>query len=79
MKEALIKGLGKDEARELELAFKSALVLRERLAEVLEEKQRKKINASLNDKAYDSPNWVYKQADRQGYATAIKDVLALLE
>lgn len=79
MKEVWTKGLSSDAVKEMELAYRSALVLRKRLTEVLEDKQRKKINASLNDKTYDTQNWAYKQADRQGYATAIKDVLALLE
>lgn len=79
MKEVWTKGLSSGAVKEMELAYRSALVLRKRLTEVLEDKQRKKINASLNDKTYDTQNWAYKQADRQGYATAIKDVLALLE
>lgn len=79
MKEVWTKGLSEDARKEMELAYRSALVLRKRLTEVLEKKQKAKINASLNDKAYDTQNWAYKQADRQGYATAIKDVLALLE
>lgn len=79
MKEVITKGLDTDAAKEMELAFRSALHLRKRLIDILEDKQKKKINASLNDKTYDKQNWAYKQADRQGYATAIKDVLALLE
>lgn len=79
MKEVLTKGLDKDAAEEMELAFRSASLLRKRLAQLLEDKQRRKVNASLNDKVYDSPNWAYKQADRQGYATAIKEILTLLE
>ncbi len=79
MKDSLTRGLEKDAKEEMELTFKSALHLRKRLYKVIEEKKTKVIDAGLNNTSYDCPNWPYKQADTQGYARAIKEVLALLE
>lgn len=79
MKKSLVNGLEKDQAKEMELAFRSASHLRERLSELLDKEKTARIEQNLGDKAYDTPNWQYKQAHNQGYAEGLRYAISLLE
>lgn len=47
----------------------------ERLQKVLEKKLRDRVPAD----DYETPSWAFKQADRNGYERAIKEVLDLID
>lgn len=78
MKTALIKGLKKDQAAEIEQDFKAAAYLRERLTAILEEKVDALRRDIRQKTTYESPSWAYVQADYIGYERAIYEVISLL-
>ena len=78
MKTALLKGLKKDQAAEIEQDFKAAAYLRERLTAILEEKVDALRRDIRQKTTYESPSWAYVQADYIGYERAIYEVISLL-
>ena len=79
MKLSITKGLEKDQAEEVTLAFKSSGVIRERLIKIAQDKITTADKASMSDSGYDNPNWAYKQADTQGYKRAISEIISILK
>lgn len=67
-----------DRKKEIEQSFRSASVMRKRLIEMLERKQRLSRENSMYEEGYDCPNWAYKQADARGYERALSEVISLL-
>jgi hypothetical protein len=78
MKIAWTKGKGKQEVDDIRSTFKASLVMRVRLAEMLEAKVVAKDRACMESDGYDCANWVYKQADAQGYKRALSEVISLI-
>ena len=78
MKTSWTQGI-KDEQREMDVrvAFKSSLILRQRLAEMCGHK----IMTSISTKKaqYDTPSWAYTQADLIGYRRALEEIISILE
>ena len=79
MKTVWKKGLEKDAAEEIELAFNSGGVLRQRLREILLERIEVADRRSVSEEGYDCPNWAYKQADTSGYKRALFEIISLIE
>lgn len=79
MKTVWTKGLEPDHAKEISGDFKSSLLIRKRLAEILEGKAKGAERVSRSKEAYDNPNWAYMQADTVGYKRALYEIMALLE
>ena len=79
MKTAWIKGvLDKQIEQDIRSTFKSSLVVRRRLAEILEGKIYSKEQSGMCSDEYDCPNWAYKQADSQGYKRALSEIISLI-
>ena len=79
MKQSWTKGLDKDLALEVKQHFASSLILRKRLIDMLQEKEREASKDGRSKGGYDCPNWAYKQADLVGYSRALQDVISLIE
>lgn len=50
----------------------------ERLIDLIDTKTKDMDSAERSIKVYDSPNWAYQQAHRNGYATAMTSIKNLL-
>jgi hypothetical protein len=77
MKLSWTEGLDGDQKKDIQSSFKSATVIRNRLAEMCESKI--KTSLSPNKAQYDSPNWTYKKADEIGYRRALEEIIGLLK
>lgn len=66
------KGVEDEDKKEAELrSYKLAF---DALKEILEDEQER-----YHHPNYDTPNWAYRQADRNGYDRAIRHVIKLIE
>jgi hypothetical protein len=74
-----LKGLTEEERVELEQLFSASLVVRKKLTEILEGKVRSADRRSVSIESYESPSWVYTQADTNGYIRALREVITLIE
>lgn len=79
MKKSWTTGLEPDASKEIEMAFKSSLILRKRLKELLEAKEISNYKSNISKDDYASPNWGVKKADSIGYARALSDIIKLIE
>jgi hypothetical protein len=79
MKTSWTKGVEPESSKEIELQFKASVVVRRRLAELLQDKYAAADKSRLLKDGYDSPNWAFKQADVVGYHRALSEILSLLE
>ena len=77
MKTSWTSDLEGDQKKDIESAFKSATVIRNRLTEICESKI--KTSLSANKAQYDSPNWAYQKADDIGYRRALEEIIGLLK
>lgn len=57
------------------VSVKSASHVLERLAEILHDRVEADAKSSKDD--YTSPSWAYRQADKVGYARAMREVIDL--
>lgn len=79
MKTTWTKGLDKELSRDVVATFKGALIMRNRMKKMLEDKIDSAERGSRNKEGYDCSNWAYKQADTIGYKRAMQEVISLLE
>lgn len=79
MKTSWTQGLDKEAAVDVRQQYKEALVVRRRLAEMLEAKAASSIRAARTKDGYDNPNWAYLQADARGYERALMEVISLID
>lgn len=68
-----------DRKKEIKQSFLASIVMRKRLKELLERKQKSSNKNSMTAEGYECPNWALKQADARGYERALEEVLSLLE
>lgn len=68
----------KARADEIRQSFKSSIVMRKRLMELLEKRMKASWTDSLLEDAYDTPNWALKQADARGYERAMREIFKLI-
>jgi hypothetical protein len=78
MKQSWILGLEPDIAKEIKGDFKSSLLVRNRLAVLLNDKITSSRRALVNKEGYEVANWAYKQADGIGYERALQEVISLI-
>ena len=78
MKTVWTKGKDKQEVDDIRSTFKASLIIRARLAEILDGKVSVAERASMDADNYDCPNWAYKQADAQGYKRALSEIISLI-
>ena len=64
-----------EERKTFLVSVKSASHVLERLAEILSERVEADAKSSKDD--YHSPSWAYRQADKVGYARAMREVIDL--
>jgi len=88
MQHSWTKGLDGDQKKDIESAFKSATVIRNRLTKICESKIKTSLSTNkaqydspnwANKAQYDSPNWAYQKADDIGYRRALEEIIGLLE
>lgn len=79
MKQAWTKGLEPELQKEIRMAFKSSLILRKRLAEIIRDKEASNYRKNLSSNDYENPNWAYLKADSIGYANGLRAILELIE
>lgn len=77
MKTAWFKGLDAQGQADVKSAFKSSSRLRQRLAELCQQKSASSL--TVNKEQYESPNWAYMQADNLGYRRALNEIISLLD
>lgn len=70
-------GMTEQEKEDFASLLRSNLVLR-RFKQLLLDLDRQQENQETNQADYDNSSWAYKQADRNGYRRAIKDLKELL-
>jgi len=78
MKTVWTKGKDKQEVDDIRSTFKASIVIRARLAEILDAKIVSKERACMDTEEYDCANWAYKQADAQGYKRALSEIISLI-
>ena len=78
MKTLWTAGLDKERTVDVRQNFKEALVMRNRLKELLDKKIDASVREGRSKDSYDSPNWAYEQADRRGYERALQEIFDLL-
>ncbi len=79
MKTVLTAGLDADRAKEVRGDFKSSLLLRHRLVEVLKDKIETNRAAMRDKMSYKTPSWSHMSADSYGYERAVFELISLLE
>jgi hypothetical protein len=78
LKTVWTSGLAKELANEVRTNYKESLVLRRRLAKLLEDKADASVKNSRSKLLYDNPNWSLLQADQRGYERAVMEILELI-
>lgn len=81
MNTAWTKGVakGSEKDKDIRVAFKESLLIRKRLAEILEDKYLQAAKDRLSAEEYESPGWAHRQADAIGYARALREIATILE
>ena len=78
MKAAWTAGLEEQRVKDIRGDFKSSLLVRKRLKEILEGRIETSLIAMTNKNNYDIANWSYLMADNVGYARAMREVINLI-
>jgi|JI10StandDraft_1071094.scaffolds.fasta_scaffold67562_5 hypothetical protein len=78
MKLSWTDGLDETQKKDVRGDFKSSLIVRKRLAKMLEDKINSNIVASYDKDDYNTANWAFKMADSVGYRRAMKEVINLI-
>jgi hypothetical protein len=78
MKAAWTAGLEEQKTKDVRGDFKSSLIIRKRLKEILEGRIETSLIAMTNKNNYDIANWPYLMADNVGYARAMREVINLI-
>ena len=78
MKTVWTKGKDKQEVDDIRSTFRASLIIRARLAEILDGKVGATERACMDADNYDCANWAYKQADAQGYKRALSEIISLI-
>lgn len=79
MKTTWYKGMNERQKEEMVSSFNASGRLRARMHEILNEKLNDLYAKRRSEASYESPNWVYKQADYAGYERAINEIMSLIE
>ena len=79
MKISWTKGVEKERVKDIRADFKSSIILRKRLIEILEDRIESARNSSRSEDKYDSPNWPYIQAGLIERERAYLDIISLLK
>lgn len=72
-------GLSKELATDVTQNYKESVVMRRRLQQLLLDKSDSYARETEAKATYDSPNWAYIQADRVGYARALREIISLID
>lgn len=78
MKVCWTKGLNPAKKEEIRKSFLACADVRERLAQLLKEKQKLAHKDSINKDGYETTNWAFKQADLCGYERAIEEIINII-
>jgi len=72
------QGLDDQLATDIKQFYKESAILRKRLQHMLTDMVDEKAKGRTLESHYDSPNWAYIQADRNGYTRALRDIIELI-
>lgn len=78
-KSILFAGLDPQVEKDMRGDFKSSLLIRKRMIEVLRMKIETHRSSSRKEVNYENASWAYKQADGVGYERALMEMISLLE
>ena len=78
MKVSWTKGVEKELSIDITQNFKESLVMRRRLAQLLEERIDASLNSARSKISYETPNWALMQADAVGYQRALQEIISLI-
>ena len=78
MKSILTAGLPDERSKEVSEEFKRSSLLRERLIDILRQKNETNRTNVRQKSSYESPSWAYIQADAIGYERAIYELINLI-
>ena len=78
MKTSWTKGLNVEQKEALKTSFYACQDVRQRLAELLNEKKQTSQKTRNSQSGYEVANWAYKQADACGYERALDEILSLI-
>lgn len=78
MKTSWTQGLDEQLKKDVRGDFKSSLLTRNRLTQLLLKKIEVAETTSLDKEGYDTANWAFKQADIVGYKRAMREVIDLI-
>lgn len=79
MKTSWTKGVKDQQIKDdIRSSYKSSLVTRMRLAEIIEGKIDEKERSDMSAEGYECANWAYKMADSQGYKRALAEIISLI-
>lgn len=78
MKAVWTAGLDEQRIKDIRGDFKSSLLVRKRLKEILEGKIETSLVSMMNKNNYDTANWSYLMADNVGYARAMREIINLI-
>ena len=78
MKTTWTKGLDKKAIDELKGDYKSSLLVRQRLQELLRNKIDESNRNSRSKELYENNSWAFLQADARGYERALQEIISLI-
>lgn len=78
MKTSWTKGLDEQKTMEVKRDYVQGVYLRERLMQLLREKEETSRVSTRSKEAFNSPNWAYLQADAIGYERALNEIISLI-
>ena len=79
MKRSWTQGLEPERTRDIKSNFKEALVMRQRLIEMLNAKIERSSKYGRSKETYENANWALLQADSRGYERAMQEIIDLID
>lgn len=78
MKASWTSGLDADAAKEIKEGYVRSLLVRKRLASIIEDKTVTAYKALRSRDMFNLPKWELAQAERIGYINALEDLMSLI-
>lgn len=79
MKQSWTQGLSEEDKQHIRDKFNNAVLIRERLGLITQEKIESSLKESRSKVGMGNPNWTHKQAFHRGYESALEEILELIE
>ncbi len=79
MKKSWTNGLDEQVATDIKASYAGSVLVRRRLAKLLEDKAEESLRESRNKSNYANSAWAYQQADSRGYERALLEIIELIK